>query len=60
MGIVVATWASAQLTSAAMEILIEEVLGYNIRRLLKIECSTQNFGGNLKLYIPIIKGSFEV
>eukprot|EP00434_Breviolum_minutum_P002792 symbB.v1.2.002453.t1/scaffold99.1/size346285/9 len=31
MGIVVATWASAQLTSAAMEILISEVLGYNIR-----------------------------
>ena len=31
MGIVVPSWASAQLTSAAMEILIEEVLGYNIR-----------------------------
>eukprot|EP00434_Breviolum_minutum_P002789 symbB.v1.2.002451.t1/scaffold99.1/size346285/7 len=31
MGIVVATWVSAQLTSAAMEILISEVLGYNIR-----------------------------
>lgn len=50
MGIVVATWASAQLTSAAMEILISEVLGYNIRRLLNTECSTQSLGGNVKLH----------
>ena len=54
MGIVVPSWASAQLTSAAMEILIEEVLGYNIRRLLNMECGTQNYSGNFGLHTSFV------
>ena len=54
MGIVVPSWASAQLTSAAMEILIEEVLGYNIRRLLNMECGAQNFCGNFGLHTSFV------